>query len=149
MLRLIGSVLALTLVGCASTGGRDWLNSPVDAVPTPAEPALAADEPKSDARPRLDHTVTLAGSDAAVPRDPLPPGIAYGPTVQVNVPVTINTHGAYGYGYGYGVGYGRPYGTITAGGGVGTSPSVTRSASTSQVGQNWPAVHDYGPKAMR
>lgn len=143
-------LLGFSLLGCASTSGRAWIDSRIEERTAPSTLELAQTEPVSEARPRLNHTVTLGESYASSPAVAATPAGAPGaPPVQVNVqthvPVTVNHYGGYGYGYGYGYGAAR---TSTP-----TSSAVRSSGSstsTSQpVGTNWPAIPDYGPKAMR
>jgi hypothetical protein len=144
-------LVSASLFGCASTSGRDWLNSPIDERPPPAALEVAAVQGESEARPRLSHTITL-GQTYADPATPAPGPAAPGvPAVQVNVPVTIHNYVGYGSaGYGYAA-YGS-YGYGTARASAGAVQSAGRSSGTGgsqPVGGNWPAVPDYGPKAMR
>jgi hypothetical protein len=136
-------LLSLSLAGCASTSGNDWLNSPVEAQPRVFETAEVASEAAPAPRPRLSHTVTLGESYDYSPRNvAAAPGA---PPFQVNVhtPVTVNNYvGGYNYGsygaYGYG---------ITARS-SGTSAHVSGGVPT-QVGGDFPAPADYGPRAYK
>jgi hypothetical protein len=95
----------------------------------------------------LSHTVTLGESYAVGAEPGAPVGAGSGTTVQVNVPVTINNMGGYGYGYGsYGYGYGYPY---AGGGRVGAAPARTTRSAAPQVGADFPAPPDYGPRALK
>lgn len=137
-------ILSVVVSGCASTSGRDWLNSPIDERAPPTVLATTSTEPPSAPRPRLSHTVTLGETYASAP-EPVSP-VASGASVQVNVqtqvPVVVNHFGGYGYGYGYSYGSG--------GGSFSTPVRVGRAASAAQqVGADFPAVRDYGPRAMR
>jgi hypothetical protein len=141
-------LLGLSLPGCATTSGREWLDAPIE--PRAALSASHADftppEPPPESRPRLRQTVTL-GESYEVKSSPSR-AVASGPAVQVNVhnhiPVVVNNPIGYGYGYGYGYGaYG--YG---AGGGRAPTRATTRSVDT-KVGADFPPVPDYGPRALR
>jgi len=143
---LLGSLLLVS--GCASTSGRAWIDAPIEERTAPASLEVAHADPVPEARPRLNHTVTLGESYVSVPSSaagsPGAPGVQVNVTTQV--PVTIHNGGGYGY---YGYGYGYPVGRSVA-----PSSGAVRSISTSQgapqtVGGNWPAIPDYGPKAMR
>lgn len=140
----------LLLSGCATTSGRAWIDSPIEERTAPASVELAQLEPRPDARPRLSHTVTLGETYAAVPASasggtPGAPGVQVNVTTQV--PVTIHNGGGYGYygGYGYGYPVSR---SVTPSGGVVRSTAASGGAPQT-VGGNWPAIPDYGPKAMR
>lgn len=137
----------LVLSGCASTSGRAWIDSPIEERAAPATLEVAQAEPVPDARPRLNRTVTLGETYASAPTAPAGAPGASG--VQVNVttqvPVTIHNGGGYGY---YGYGYGYPVSRSVA-----PSSAAVRGTSSGgapqTVGGNWPAIPDYGPKAMR
>lgn len=140
----------LALSGCATTSGSEWLNSPIDAQGQgTSEATTLPSEPAPEARPRLSHTVTLGESYAdARGTSAVPVGDAA--PVQVNVhtqvPVIVNNYGGYGYGgYAYG-GYGYGYGVSARA--TGSSARVTH-ASDVKVGADFPAVPDYGPRAMK
>lgn len=141
------ALLALLLVvsGCASTGGRAWIDSPIEERTAPASVEVAQAEPAPDARPRLNRTVTLGETYASVPTAPAGAPAATG--VQVNVttqvPVTIHNGGGYGY---YGYGYGYPVSRSVA---PSSAPVRSSGGAPQTVGGNWPAIPDYGPKAMR
>jgi hypothetical protein len=133
-------VLSLALAGCASSG-REWVDSPLEVQQASALPATGPMEAPSDARPRLDHTVTLGESYATYPAAAHP--VAPGVQVNVTTPVVINNHyGGYGYGYGYTVPYTRGGAVVT------TAPRVAQPASQ-KVGADFPAPPDYGPRALR
>lgn len=139
-------VLCLALTSCASTSGRDWLSAPVEPQTTPAMDDVALDLPAPEARPRLNHTVTLGESYVSAPAPSAPAGAA--PTTQVNVtthvPVTINNWGGgYGYGYGYG------YGAVTASRSAIVTTPVRAASSDQKVGADFPKVPDYGPRALK
>ena len=133
-------MLSLVLASCA-TSGREWVDSPIEAQQASAVSATGPMEAPSEARPRLNHTVTLGESYATYPVAARPAA----PGVQVNVttPVVINNHyGGYGYGYGYAV----PYNSGAAV--VAPTPRVSQPASQ-KVGADFPAPPDYGPRALR
>jgi hypothetical protein len=137
-------VLGLSLIGCASTSGSDWVDSPVDAQSMPAALELASGEPAADVRPRLRHTVTLGHTYAGTPAAHTDTrGASIVPSVHVNVPVTVNNYAGYSYGYGVG------YVTSTSRATLPASRLSTRSSASQPVGADWPAVPDHGPKAMR
>ena len=145
----IVSNIALLLAGCASSTGRGWVGdahyeqssvirssqSPLTSIPAPAEV-----EPQADARPRLNHTVTLGEIDVApVERAAEPaPGAAWGgPSVTINNYNVMNVATpAYGYAT---VGYGRTGPSFS----TGSAPRTSMPAVT--PGQNWPAIADHGP----
>lgn len=137
------ALFGIVLSGCATTSGRDWLNSPIEERAQPSTVEVAGAEAPPDARPRLNHTVTLGESYAVAPQrtSAAPSG---GSSVHVNVqtPVVVNNYGG-GYGYGYSYGYGSRVGSFAP-------VRATRSAAPSQkVGADFPPVPDYGPPAMR
>jgi hypothetical protein len=140
-------VFAASVAACAPTSGREWLSSPIDERAVPTHFEVAPPVTQAEARPRLSHTVTLGQTyaDSAPRREVAAPSA---PTVQVNVPVTVNHYTGYGYGY---TGFSNTaYGRGSTSGA--TSPTVGRSSTPSaahSVGGNWPAIPDYGPKAMR
>jgi hypothetical protein len=143
------SSIAILLAGCASTTGRGWVADAHDerssviassqseqtSIPATTEP-----EPQADARPRLNHTVTLGeidvapaerGADAA-------PGAGWGgPSVTINNYNVMNVATpAYGYAS---VGYGGALPSFSSG----SAPRA--SAPTISPGQSWPAIADHGP----
>lgn len=142
-------MLSLSLAGCASTSGNEWLSSPVEAQPRVFETTEVAGEATPAPRPRLSHTVTLGESYADSTRSvAAAPGAA---PLQVNVhtPVTVNNYAGYGYGgYGYNYGSYGAYGYgITA---RSSSASVHVSGGTpTQVGGDFPAPPDFGPRAYK
>ncbi|HVY31471.1 MAG TPA: hypothetical protein VHB79_33185 [Polyangiaceae bacterium] len=150
--RLLSLALSsAALFGCASTSGRDWLDSPLDAQAQPAlEATTMPSEPAPEARPRLSHTVTLGesydtrSSSVALVGDASPVQV----NVHTQVPVIVNNYGGYGaYGFGYGgYGYGGGYGVSVRG-----TSSTSRATHTTEakVGADFPAVPDYGPRAMK
>ncbi|MES1176347.1 MAG: hypothetical protein ABUL62_18635 [Myxococcales bacterium] len=141
------SSIAILLVGCASTTGRGWVGEARYEPSTvvigsthsnlAAIPATAELEPVADARPRLNHTVTLGeievapatrGADAA-------PG---GSSVTINNYNVMNVATpAYGYGYAS-FGYGRALPSFSPGAARTSAPTIT-------PGQSWPAIADHGP----
>lgn len=142
------AVLAPALASCATTSGQDWLNSPLDEQATSTSERLAResaapatvpglqDPSSSNARPRLQHTITLGedyGIASAAPAGAAPGG----PSIQVNVnvPVAVNNYGGYGYGLGY---YGYANGSPARSGGPAPTPHV-------QPGQDFPSPPSYGP----
>lgn len=138
-------VLGLAQAGCAATSGQEWLNAPVEQPRALLSPSVETAEPVSEAPPRLNHTVTL-GESYSVAATPAAAGLVGGPAVQVNVPVVINNYTGYGAAYGYGgyVAYGRgSYGAR------GIVASVRATGTAQKVGADFPAVPDYGPRAMK
>lgn len=140
---------AVLLSGCATTSGREWLNSPIEERGHPSGAQVVAMEEPIEARPRLRKTVTLGETYAVAPQRSAGAAPSGAPSVQVNVqtPVTVNNYGGgYGYGgYGYGYNYRTGYGYGTR-----TTVGATRSSAPSQkVGADWPAIPSYGPPAMR
>jgi hypothetical protein len=133
--------LSLALSSCATTAGRDWLNTPIDQRAEPVTIGAIQPETAAESRPRLSHTVTLGESYYASESTAAAPGAA--PAVQVNVstPVVVNNYGGYGYGYGY---YSPSYGA----GPIGAPIRATRSTAT-KVGSDFPAPPDYGPRALK
>jgi hypothetical protein len=134
-------VLCLALTSCATTSGRDWLNAPLEPQTSPPTDDVALGMAAPEARPRLNHTVTLGETYASAPA-PAPPGGA-APATQVNVtthvPVTINNWGGYGYGYG---------GVTASRASILTAP-VRAAGSDQKVGADFPKVPDYGPRALK
>jgi len=138
-------LIAIAQTSCAATSGQEWLNAPVEPpralLPTSPENA----ERVSEAPPRLSHTITL-GESYSVAAAPAGPALVGGPAVQVNVPVVINNYAGYGAAYGYGgyAVYGR--GAYSARGIV---APVRPGGAAQKVGADFPAVPDYGPRAMK
>lgn len=138
-------LLTLALSGCATTSNSEWLSSPLDPALHSVETARVASEPAPEARPRLSHTVTLGESYVDAPSASAGLPGAAPPPVQVNVhtqvPVIVNNYAGYGYGYG-------SYGYVSS---PRSSVSSARASSgpPTQVGGNFPAVPDYGPRAMK
>jgi len=134
-------VLCLALSSCAATGGRDWLNSPIDERAEPVTTGAIQLEIVASARPRLSHTVTLGESYYVSEGTAVAPGAA--PAVQVNVstPVVVNNYGGYGYGYGF---YPSTFGARS----VAAPVRATYSAAV-KVGSDFPAPPDYGPRALK
>ena len=142
------SSIAMLLAACATTTGRGWVSEPHDEPlsvtdsshsPLASIPATAEPEPRADARPRLNHTVTLGEID--VPPEALraDPALSGGPTVIINSYSVMNVATpAYGYGYAS-VGYGRALPSFSTGG----APRTSTRAIT--PGQNWPTITDHGP----
>ena len=144
--RLSTAPLALLSFSCATTSGREWLETPVEPrAPVVAPRAdFASSEEPTTARPRLRHTVTLGESYEAA-SEPAPPGAP--PAVQVTVnnqiPVVISHPVGYGYGYGYVPAY--SYARAPA-----AAPAARSTPSAPQkVGGDFPAPPDYGPRALR
>lgn len=138
-------VLGLAQASCAATSGQEWLNAPVEPSRALLPPSAETTEPVSQAPPRLSHTVTLGESYSVAP-PPAAAGLVGGPAVQVNVPVVINNYAGYGSAYGYGgyVAYGRgSYGAR------GIVAPVRATGAAQKVGADFPAVPDYGPRAMK
>jgi hypothetical protein len=148
LLSVIGGSAALS--GCATTSGSDWLNSPIDAQAQPmSEASTLSSEPAPEARPRLNHSITL-GESYADSRGTYAGPVGDSVPVQVNVhtqvPVIVNNYGGYG-GYGYGAyGYTSGYGVSVRA--SGSSGRATHTTDT-KVGADFPAVPDYGPRAMK
>jgi hypothetical protein len=99
----------------------------------------------------LSHSVTLGesyadsrGTYAAPVGDPAPVQV----NVHTQVPVIVNNYGGYGaYGYGYGgYGYAGGYGVSVRAAG---SSGRTTHTTDAKVGADFPAVPDYGPRAMK
>jgi hypothetical protein len=134
-------VLGLAQVGCAATTGQEWLNAPVEPRSALLAPSVETSEPAAEAPQRLNRVVTLGESYAPYPARAV---MAAGPAVQVNVPVVINNYAGYGPAYGY-VPYAGSHGVR---GFVGTPVRAT-SAAAAKVGADFPAVPDYGPRAMK
>jgi hypothetical protein len=151
-----GALLALAgaLSGCGATG-LDWVaesETPARqaetvnmsrAVVYPAGPASVAaleeQEPASDARPRLSHTVTL-GEIEAVPPSATAGASAPGVSVTINNYTSVNAASpAYGYAN---VGFARSQPSFSLSGGVGSASRA--SGSGLQAGQNWPSIADHG-----
>ena len=148
-----GSLLVVT--GCGATG-LDWVAESVPVVARPSErtsaggrttqasaviPATAEQASTAlagDARPRLNHTVTLGELDAPSPS--ASPASAPAVSVIVNNYNTVATPvGGYGYAnFGYGRGMGTFYGA------AGAPRSGGPSTSGPQAGQSWPAIADHG-----
>jgi hypothetical protein len=115
------------VVGVARASGPSSISAATEPDP----------EPTAEARPRLNHTVTLGEVYALPPSDA--PGAAPGSGVSVTINNYTNVASPAGYGYGYtSFGYGR--------GSSGFSGSGAARSSTSgpQAGQNWPAIADHG-----
>lgn len=138
---LLPLIALSSALGCASTSGRDWLNTPLDAAAagtTPAEvqPSVAA---SVEARPRLQHTITLGESYAVASNTGSGVPAAAGAGTQVNVhtyvPVTLNNYGYGGLGYVY------------ANDGDDRPPSPARPSQPSHLrpGQDFPSPPSYGP----
>jgi len=144
-------VVIWIVLGCANTSGNEWLNSPVDQQPPVERSAAYENEVEQRApeqRPRLSHTVTLGESYADAAPSAAPAGNAP-PAVQVNVhtPVIVNNYGGYSYGYGS-WSYARPArasGELR----IGATTQAPARGMPTQVGGNFPAPPDYGPKAFR
>jgi hypothetical protein len=136
-------VLGLAQAGCAATTGQEWLNAPVEPQTTLLPPSVETTEATPEAPQRLNHTVTLGESYAAYPAHAASaPGA---PAVQVNVPVVINNYAGYGPAYGY-----IPYGSGSYGArGIVGAPIRASSGASQKVGADFPAVPDYGPRAMK
>jgi hypothetical protein len=136
--------VGLACAGCATSGGHDWLSSPIDAHVGSHADVVAFPATEMEPRPRLSHTVTLGETYAGEATRAAPSG---GSPVEVSVhtqvPIVINNYGGYGYGFGgYGYGYGR-----------GAMPrSASRRATSAaplKVGGDFPAPPDHGPRALR
>ncbi|HEX2876912.1 MAG TPA: hypothetical protein VHP33_36920 [Polyangiaceae bacterium] len=132
-------VVSLACAGCATTGGHDWLSSPVEERAELRAEVLEAPPSPSESRPRLSQTVTLGetyGTGAT------PAASSGGPAMQVNVhtqvPVVINNYSGYGYGYGYG--------SVAP---VRAAPARATSGAPTKVGGDFPAPPDYGPRALK
>jgi hypothetical protein len=143
----------LLLSGCATTSGREWLDSPIDvATPVPEAAAIVEAPAPTEARPRLRQTITL-GESYAVSAGPSAAPVG-NPAVQVNVhtqvPVFINNPAGYGYGgYGYGpYGYDRGASSYRPGSWGGPGRATTHGAAQ-KVGADFPAPPDYGPRALK
>lgn len=128
------TLLALSLapVGCSTTSGQDWVNSPLEvAAPPPLEVTVATESTVAP-RPRLQHSVTLGESYTGSSPALAAPGEATGVQVNVHthVPVTINNYGSYGY-------------AVVDD----TTPRArtTRSAPL-QPGQDFPSLPNHGPQ---
>ena len=139
-------LLGLALSGCATASGREWLDSPIDAgTPVPEAASLVEGPAPAEARPRLRQTITLGESYAASAGPSAAP--ASTPAVQVNVhthvPVLINSPVGYGYGYGYG-----PPSSYRPGS-WGAPVRATTRGTEPQVGADFPAPPDYGPRALK
>jgi len=147
-LGLLSGVPAL-LVGCGATG-LDWVGEAhVNARPTHATvtssstslsiPATVDPDSIAEARPRLNHTVTLGEIDVAAAERTA--GDA--PAAPPGVSVTVNNYNWAGYStpaYGYpSYGYARFQPSFSPG-------NAARSSTAGpQPGQNWPAISDHGP----
>ena len=135
-------VLGLAQAGCAATSGQEWLNAPVEPRAALLPPSVETTEATAEAPQRLNHTVTLGESYAAYPAHAASaPGA---PAVQVNVPVVINNYAGYGYAYGH-----IPYGSSSYGARSIVAPIRATSGASQKVGADFPAVPDYGPRAMK
>ncbi len=135
-------LLGLAQAGCAATSGQEWLNAPVEQPTALLPPGVETTEAATEAPQRLSHTVTLGESYAAYP---VPAARATGsPAVQVNVPVVINNYAGYGSAYGY-----VPYGYGSYGARSVVAPVRATSSASQKVGADFPAVPDYGPRAMK
>lgn len=152
---LLGAWLLLVVTGCGATG-LAWVAESETSVARPTEapsadgqimrpsaviPARAEQEPMAsagDARPRLNHTVTLGELNVQSPS--ASPLSAPAVSVTVNNYSTLATPvGGYGYAnFGYGRGTGTFYGAADAVRSRGASPSGP------QAGQSWPAIADHG-----
>lgn len=135
-------VLSGACAGCATTSGQAWLSSPIEQQAELNVEVLDATPTSADARPRLSHTVTL-GETYATPGTPAV--VSGAPAVQVNVqtqvPVVINNYGGYGYmGYGYGA-----YNSVAPA----RSSARASAGAPTQVGGDFPAPPDFGPRALR
>ena len=132
--------VSLACVGCATTSNRDWLSSPIEPRAQLDAQALETPPTESESRPRLSHSITLGESFAS---DAAPASASASTPVQVNVhtqvPIVINNYGGYGYG-----GYG--YGASTR---AHAAPVRATSAAPTQVGGDFPAPPDFGPRALR
>jgi hypothetical protein len=128
--------LATAQVGCATTSGQDWLNSPVDPPASPVaknELYVSADS-AVQSRPRLRHTVTLGesyvSSISGAPAGANPSGDSLHVSVRTLVPVTVNNYTAYGWADRY------------------DAPRAVTPAPRSaplQPGQDFPSPPSYGP----
>jgi hypothetical protein len=132
--------LCFALAGCASTSGREWLNTPIDEHVEAASVSQVPAPAGTDSRPRLSHTVTLGESyDLSEPAAAGPVGA---PPVQVSVtthvPVVVNNYAAYGYGY-YPSSFSGPA----------TAPVRAAHSTETKVGADFPAPPDYGPRALK
>lgn len=137
--RLALLTLCLAFAGCASTSGREWLNTPIDTRVETTSVVEAPTPEVTESRPRLSHTVTLGESYDVSEPVAAAPGAT--PPVQVNVtthvPVVVNNYAGYGYGY-YPSAYAAPVAPVRA----------ARSTET-KVGADFPAPPDYGPRALK
>ena len=154
----IGSLLgSLFLLGGCGATGLDWVaDSEVPArasepasmsravEPQPATqapiPAQAEPDAVAEARPRLNHTVTLGEIEV------LPPSSGGAAAPGAGVSVTINNYttvAAPGAGYGYaGFGYARSQPGYSTGSAA--SSAARSSASGPQAGQSWPSIAEHG-----
>jgi hypothetical protein len=140
-------LLGLALSGCATTSGREWLDSPIDASTAVPETASVVEVPvAAESRPRLRQTITL-GESYATSAGPSAAPVG-NPAVQVNVttqvPVFINNPAGYGYG---GYGYAAPY--SYRGRSFGRPARATTRGAELKVGADFPAPPDYGPRALK
>ena len=152
-------VVLCTLAGCGATG-LDWAsqahfdgaeqrasvtNSSNSQGSGPASiPATADSEAPPEARPRLNHVVTLGevdmlASTGAAPGAPPAAPAAAGVSVTINNYNLVNSGAMPGYAS---VGYARSQPSFSS---VGAGTGSRASMSGSQPGQNWPAISDHGP----
>jgi len=151
---LLGALIVCT--GCGATG-LDWVgeahleatsqqrvasahSSSFTGVNSPPIPGTA-EQAGNEARPRLNHTVTLGEIEASVVESPSGASGPSGPTVIVNNYNQVNVvTPAWGYGN---YGYSRVSGGFSPGR---VTPYRSESRGSSPLpGQSWPAVADHGP----
>lgn len=153
--RYLLSAPFILCAGCGATG-LDWVgaahleaasqqqvssahSSSFAAAPFASIPATA--EQANEARPRLNHTVTLGEIDASVVELSGGPAAPSAPTVIVNNYNQVNV-GTPAFGYGN-YRYSRASGGFSPGH---VTPYRSESSSSSPLpGQSWPAVADHGP----